>query len=232
MKPKIIAKLTCDVLMTAALLLLMAYEMVGQAAHEWIGIGMFLLFLGHHFLNIQWCRHICKGKYTAFRVFQVLIAALLLLCMVGLAYSGVVLSRHVFSALPIHGGRSLARTLHMLCSYWCFALMGIHLGLHWNMIMGIVSKGRKKPGGRAIRLRVIAIVIAVYGVYAFFTRQVGSYMLLRSHFVFFNYDEPLGFFFADYGAIMALLVSIGHYLGKALRRNRFSNKRQRKSAGE
>ena len=80
MKPNMIARLTCDVLMTAALLLLMAYEMVGQAAHEWLGIGMFLLFLGHHILNIQWCKHICKGKYTAFRVFQTLIAALLLLC--------------------------------------------------------------------------------------------------------------------------------------------------------
>lgn len=217
MKPKMIARLACDVLMTAALLLLMAYEMVGQAAHEWLGIGMFLLFLGHHILNIQWCKHICKGKYTAFRVFQTLIAALLLLCMIGLAYSGVILSRHVFSALPIQGGRSLARTLHMLCSYWCFALMSIHLGLHWTMIMGIVSKGRKKSGGRTILLRVIATVIAAYGVYAFFARQVGIYMLLRSHFVFFNYEEPLILFLIDYVAIMGVFVFIGHYLSKILK---------------
>lgn len=217
MKPKMIARLTCDVLMTAALLLLMAYEMVGQAAHEWLGIRMFLLFLGHHILNIQWCKHICKGKYTAFRVFQTLIAALLLLCMIGLAYSGIILSHHVFSALPIQGGRSLARTLHMLCSYWCFALMSIHLGLHWTMIMGIVSKGRKKSGGRTILLRVIATVIAAYGVYAFFARQVGIYMLLRSHFVFFNYEEPLILFLIDYVAIMGVFVFIGHYLSKILK---------------
>ncbi len=212
-----IARLACDVLMTAALLLLMAYEMVGQAAHEWLGIGMFLLFLGHHILNIQWCKHICKGKYTAFRVFQTLIAALLLLCMIGLAYSGVILSRHVFSALPIHGGRSLARTLHMLCSYWCFALMSIHLGLHWSMIVGIVGKGRNKSAIRIVFLRGIAIVIAVYGVYAFFTRQVGIYMLLRSHFVFFNYEEPLILFLIDYVAVMGFFVFIGHYLSKILK---------------
>lgn len=217
MKPKMIARLTCDVLMTAALLLLMAYEMVGQAAHEWLGIGMFLLFLGHHILNIQWCKHICKGKYTAFRVFQTLIAALLLLCMIGLAYSGIILSHHVFSALPIQVGRSLARTLHMLCSYWCFALMSIHLGLHWTTIMGIVSKGRKKSGGRTILLRVIATVIAAYGVYAFFARQVGIYMLLRSHFVFFNYEEPLILFLIDYVAIMGVFIFIGHYVSKILK---------------
>lgn len=43
MKPKMILKLAVDIGMTAALLLLMAYELVGQAAHEWIGIGMFVL---------------------------------------------------------------------------------------------------------------------------------------------------------------------------------------------
>ncbi len=216
MQPKMIAKRICDVLMTAALLLLMAYEMVGEAAHEWIGIGMFLLFLVHHILNLQWCKHICKGKYTAFRVFQTMIAALLLLCMIGLAYSGVILSRHVFSALPIQGERSLARTLHMLCSYWSFALMGIHLGLHWNMIMCIVGKGRKKSGVQTTLLRVIAIVIAVYGVYAFFTRQVGVYMLLRSHFVFFDYEEPLILFLLDYIAVIGCFVFLGHYLAKFL----------------
>ena len=34
MKPKMILKLAVDIGMTAALLLLMAYELVGQAAHE------------------------------------------------------------------------------------------------------------------------------------------------------------------------------------------------------
>lgn len=40
MRPKLILKLAVDIAMTAALLLLMAYELIGQAVHEWIGIGM------------------------------------------------------------------------------------------------------------------------------------------------------------------------------------------------
>lgn len=43
MKPKMIAKICVDIGMTIALLLLMPYELVGQAAHEWIGIGIFIL---------------------------------------------------------------------------------------------------------------------------------------------------------------------------------------------
>jgi hypothetical protein len=44
-------KIGIDILLTAALLLLMPYGMVGEAAHEWIGTAMFLLFVIHHILN-------------------------------------------------------------------------------------------------------------------------------------------------------------------------------------
>ena len=46
-----IAKICVDIGMTAALLLLMPYELVGQAAHEWIEIGIFILFIIHHILG-------------------------------------------------------------------------------------------------------------------------------------------------------------------------------------
>lgn len=42
-------------------------------------------------------------------------------------------------------------------------------------------------------------------------------MLLRSHFVFFNYEEPLILFLIDYVAIMGVFVFIGHYLSKILK---------------
>ena len=51
MKAKQILKIAVDVVITIALLLLMAYELIGQAAHEWLGIGTFTLFVLHHILN-------------------------------------------------------------------------------------------------------------------------------------------------------------------------------------
>ncbi|MGM9639153.1 MAG: DUF4405 domain-containing protein [Butyricicoccaceae bacterium] len=217
MKPKTTAKLICDVLMTIALLLLMAYEMVGEAAHEWIGAGMLVLFVMHHILNFHWCKRILKGRYSAFRVFQTLIAAAILACMIGLAYSGILLSRHVLAFLPTSGSRSLARTMHMLCAYWGFALMGVHLGLYWKMVMGIAGRGAKPSASKTMCLRIVGVCIAVYGFYAFVTRQFGTYMLLRSRFVFFDYGEPIAFFLIDYTAIMGSFVAVGHYIAKAAR---------------
>ena len=41
-------------------------------------------------------------------------------------------------------------------------------------------------------------------------------MFLHSLFVFFDYEEPLLLFYADYIAVMGLFVWIGHYLAKWL----------------
>lgn len=40
-------RLLADSGMTLALLLLMSYQLVGEKAHEWIGMAMFLLVIGH-----------------------------------------------------------------------------------------------------------------------------------------------------------------------------------------
>lgn len=221
MKPKMIAKICVDIGMTIALLLLMPYELVGQAAHEWIGIGIFILFIIHHILNRKWSRNALKGKYTPLRVWQTLLVILVLVSMIGSMVSGIILSRHALSFLPISGGRSFARRLHMLASYWGFVLMSLHLGLHWSMIMGMAGKLVKNVSlVRTWMLRILALAIAGYGIFAFVRREIGSYMLLRTQFVFFDFEEPLIFFLLDYMAVMGLFVFIGHYLAEILKRCR------------
>ena len=109
MKPILKIKIAVDAAMTVALLLLMAYGLVGEAAHEWIGMGMFALFVAHHVLNRRWIQAVPRGRYTPLRIVQTALAGLIFLCMVGSMISGIVLSRHVFAFLPKHGGYELAQ---------------------------------------------------------------------------------------------------------------------------
>lgn len=177
MKPKMTAKICVDIGMTIALLLLMPYEMVGQAAHEWIGIGIFLLYIVHHILNEKWSRNLFRGKYTPLRVWQTILVILVLASMIGSMISGIILSRHALSFLPISGGRSFARNLHMLASYCGFTLMYLHLGLHWRMMMGIAGKLVKgASSARTWVLRILALAVAGYGVFAFVKREIGSFI--------------------------------------------------------
>ena len=224
MKSKQILKITVDILMTATLLLLMSYSLVygsnpavGETVHEWFGTGMFVLFVLHHILNQKWSRSILKGKYTPYRIVQTTLVVLVLLTMCGSMVSGILLSRTVFSFLGIRGGQAAARTLHMLSAYWGFVFMSLHLGLHWSGIMGMARKLTKKSSKICKwTLRMIAALIAVYGAYAFIKRNFGNYMLLRYHFVFFDFEEPLMLFWLDYAAIMGLFVYVGYYISALL----------------
>ena len=118
MKPKTILKLAADIFMTLALFFLMGYHLWGEALHEWVGAGMFLLFIAHHFLNGYWHKTLFQGKYTPLRVFTLCIDLLVLASMLAQMYSGIVMSRYVFDFLPPIGGMSLARRLHILGAYW------------------------------------------------------------------------------------------------------------------
>ena len=211
-----VLKIIVDIAMTAALLLLMAFELVGRQAHEWSGIVMFVLFVIHHILNRKWTGHLLR-----------LLAVLILICMLSSMVSGIVLSEYVFEAFSIRGGWSWARILHMLAAYWGFVLMSLHLGIHWNMMLGIAGKAAGKRSGkdavhpkdyRAWIIRLAGVMIAGYGIYAFGKRQIGMYLLLESEFVFFNFEEPRVYFFIDYLAVMGLFIWIGHYAAKLIRK--------------
>ena len=221
MNPKMIAKIGVDIGMTVALLFLMTYEMIGQSLHEWLGIGMFLLFVIHHILNRRWFGVLLKGKYTPFRIWQTVLVVSVFFSMLGSMVSGVIISRSALSFLPIHGGSSFGRNLHMLSAYWGFVLMSLHLGLHWNVMLGAMGKAIKGTSAARIWiLRIIAIAVAFYGMYAFIKRDIGNYMLLKIHFVFFDYDEPLFCFLLDYLAVMGLFIFVGHYFSLGLKQTK------------
>ena len=205
MRTPMICKRAVDFLLTAALLLLMAYSLIGEAAHEWIGMGMFLLFILHLILNRKWISGLRKGRFSAYRIFQSVLVLLCFLSMVGLMSSGMILSNYIFSFLRIRGWSSFARQTHMICSYWGFVLMSLHLGLHWSITLHMIPQLQTKP------CRVFGWLTAIYGSYAFFKRGLPEYLFLRTHFAFFDYEEPVIFFFIDYLAIMGLFIFCAHY---------------------
>ena len=220
MKSKAILKIIVGILMTLGLLFLMGYQFWPDAAHEWAGAGMFLLFILHHVLNGNWYRTIFKGKYTPARILQLVIDLLVLLAMLGLMVSGVILSNHVFDFLNIRGGVAFARLLHMAASYWGFVLMALHLGLHWGMFLGMAKKALKlRPSRtRQILLPILGAAVAIYGLIAFVRRDLITYMLVRTHFVFFDFSEPIPLFYLDYLAMMGTFIFLAYYAGRLLRR--------------
>ena len=160
---------------------------------------MFGLWVFHHGLNWNWHKNLAKGRYTPLRLAQTGVDLLILLSMVGLMVSGVMMSREVFAFLPVRAGIGFARTLHLLASYWGFLWIGVHLGLHWGMVMGRIRKAAGIQTHTRLStwlLRALAVLVAGFGLSAFIRHDIASYLLLRTQFVFFDMAQPLPLFFS------------------------------------
>lgn len=217
MKKKI--RIIVDCGMTLLLPLLMAYSLVGEAAHEYLGIGMFLLFVIHHILNIAWWKNLFRGKYTPIRIVGTVLNFVLVIIMLALPISGMILSRHMFRFLHF-GGASTARTVHLLASYWGLVLMSFHAGMHGNVMMGMFRKAANMQQSSKIRtwnLRVIALLLAICGIHAFVKNEIGSYLFLRTQFVFIDFSQPVIQSLLEYCVIILLFIVVGYYVVKALK---------------
>ena len=221
MKKKSKSKLAVDILMTLTLLFLMGYQLWGETAHEWAGAFMLVLFLAHHVLNAAWHRNLFRGKYTRVRILTSAVDLVLFVVMICLMVSGITMSRYVFTFLPISGRMGTARLVHMAACYWGFVLMALHLGLHWNMMIGRFGKAlgasRLSRWGTIVA-KTAGAVIAVYGFFVFISRDLMTYMFLRTQFVFMDFSEPIVLFYLDYLAMMGFFIFIAHYVSKGLKK--------------
>ena len=216
MKKKL--RIVIDIEMVLLLPLLMAYSLVGEAAHEYLGIGMFVLFAAHHILNTAWWKHLLRGRYTPLRIFGTAVNLALAVIMLALPISGMILSRHVFRFLHL-GGVAAARTIHLLASYWGLVLMSVHAGMHGSMVSGMLCKKfnirRSSTAGTWV-LRPIAVLLAVCGIYAFVKHKISSYLFLRTQFVFIDFLRPVALVLLDYLAIIALFAMVGYCISKLI----------------
>lgn len=221
MKPKMKIKMGIDLLMEVVLLCLMSYQITGELLHEWFGAGLLILFIAHNILNIRWYGNLFKGKYKLLRIVQTIVNFSAFISMICLGYSGIVMSRHVFAALPISAPMATARSMHMAAAYWGVVLMSIHLGMHWGMIVGMFKrllKGRKMTAATQWGLRLAAVIIAGYGLLCFIKKDIVSYMFLKNQFVFFDFEQGAMSAFAQYIAMMGFWIFVSYYIIRGIGR--------------
>ncbi len=108
--------------MTVLLPLLMAYSLIGETFHEVVGTLIFVLFIVHHIINRKWYGALMTGKYNVKKIFQTVLNLLLLVFMVLQPLCGVLMSKHLYTFLPVFPISSLARSIHMMLAYWGYVL--------------------------------------------------------------------------------------------------------------
>ena len=180
-----IVKRIVNTAMTVLLLFLMAYQVTGETAHEWIGIGMTVLVIVHQILNRKWYGVLFKGKYNPYRILSTVLNILLLFSFALTAFCGMSMSGHAVPFLYGMAPVSFVRRMHLSMSHWSFVLMGLHLGMH---IPAITAGLKWKDRTRAV-LTCLFVIVGGFGLYLFLRGGMPDYLFFRVPFAFLDYDK-------------------------------------------
>lgn len=210
-------RIIVDVLMFICYITLMGYHIISDDAHEILGVITFGLFIIHHILNIRWYKSIFKGKLNLYRVIQIIIDMLLLVSMIGIMASSMMISSTVFSFLGLKTTQ-FGRNLHLISTSWGFVLMGIHLGMHLNVILYKFNKKMKESTFEYVYY-LIMILFMLYGLYAFVSTEMWKDMFLVNEFKFFDYNQnPILFYLGE--VVIACLFAFVVYFALKLRKKK------------
>lgn len=168
-------KIIFDIIISALLVLMFNKNVISLNFHEIGGLILLGCFLIHKLLNWKWIVEVSKkifSKDLNFKLrFGYIIDILLLLAMVTILISGIFISKVLFTWISSPGGNW--KVLHYFVSALSLILVGIHIGLHWRFVMGMLKKYVKLPALVA-RIASIVLVIAIL--------LFGSYNIYSSNF--------------------------------------------------
>ncbi len=189
-----------DVGMMILLLLLMTFPFTGQDIHIFLGIIMIVFFIIHHYLNRRWYLSLFKGKKTKIKMIFITINSLLLISILAVALSGLTLAGYV----PFMS-YFLARKIHLLCSYWSYLLMGLHVGLHLQVT-------------KMIKNKLIVYGIMLIGIILFIKNQIMIYLLNMSVFLYVSDQMNMVIYMFEYLIIFILFVLLMNIIIKEMKK--------------
>lgn len=202
-------KIIIDIAMFLLFLYLLSYRPgMGLKFHAELGIALFVLFLLHHGLNVQWYRTLHKGQYNFRRLLLTGSDFLLLAAMLCMMASSLMLSDMVFPAVGIHMTHGW-RQLHVSASAWCFLLMAFHVGMHLH---GMFQRLQRKLRQTAFEYVYYLLLFAVAGIGIYCLVKSGIWLriiMAEQHSLSIG-DSRL--FFAEHLGIVAGISIVTHWI--------------------
>lgn len=180
-------KIYLDAAIFVLFILVMSFHFLPRVLHEILGLVMAATVFIHLVLNRHWIFSLVRANRTSRKKFSILINFLLLASFLVTLVTGIFISNYVFSeVVSLELRRNVTiHLLHHSASYLMMILIGIHLGLHWQEILGRVIRRfalRKNSIGYKILCRVAVAILICAGIYDSFLNQVGDRILMKHIF--------------------------------------------------
>jgi hypothetical protein len=219
MKRVFALKIGIDIFMTLLLPVMMVYNLTGNLVHEILGVLLFILFIAHHILNRGWVKRMHKGHGGIPGMLHTVANCLLFISMIAMGVSSIMVSRDVFAFLRLDSGLD-ARKLHVCTCTWGFVFMGIHLGFHLHMVASPLLHAMEPipHAAKKFVLRIIASAVTAFGMFASFTHDIGSKLIMYYGFSYWDPDRNALPYLFEPLAIIGMYACTTHYVIKVAMR--------------
>lgn len=172
-------KITLDIIMIFIVALLYQKRVISLQFHEIAGLGVFFLFIIHLLFNWKWISHVSKRllerDLPAKTKFGYFINVLLLISWALVGISGIFISKVVFH----FNFGMIWKTVHYTSAAVSLILVGVHIGLHWAFIKGVLIKSTAWMKGVAKPVGTVCLLIAfLFGAYSINTTSFLQWLAL------------------------------------------------------
>jgi len=149
MKPSIglkrnLIKFLIDLAIFAGFLLALDPRFTGIAVHEWLALAAAAAIVVHLLLNWSWIVQVTRRLFgkTAWRArLNYLLNWLLFIDGTLIMLTGLLISRVVLPTFGIQPAEDrFWRSLHNLTADWSIFILGAHVALHWDWIVGTFKR--------------------------------------------------------------------------------------------
>ena len=144
--------LAIDIAALAVYLVAANPAVTGIGIHEWLGLGMPVIFFVHAAMHVDWVIEAVRGSFvrlswarTGNAVLDLVIVAVVMVVMV----SGVMVSGAVLPALGLYAdGYYFWDPLHAIAAKALLALLLVHVVAHWRWLVGFFKNGKGERHGK------------------------------------------------------------------------------------
>lgn len=180
--PKLKSRMMFDVVLTVMLVFEMFYQLTGNLLHEIVGAAFFICIVVHLLFSSRWikdtAKSIGKNKMNRRRKSLTIVAMLLFVDVLALAFSSIVISNTLWTAgidLSALNPNGIWYPIHTASAYGLCALTLGHLAMHWVSMAHVMrieyNPERRQAIGQCVNVAVGlgALALGVAGA-----QQVGQ----------------------------------------------------------
>lgn len=161
-------KLFVDLFMGVVFVLLMNLSFTGLVFHELAGTFIFVVFVTHIILNMNWIKAVGKrltsDKIKAREKVKFLLSVAIFLSVITMGVTGVLISKCLFTSITINNSR-IVYPIHKGAAMVSLSLLCVHIGVHLDYLIGAIKNIKngikEKTGKKAVLQFTLAIIILI-----------------------------------------------------------------------